>query len=203
MKLYFFVLLVLFLSIENLLAQSDFRPGYIITNSKDTLFGEIDYRGDLLMSNYCRFRKNESEVEDKFYPSDISAYRFINSKYYISKEINNKKVFLEFLIQGEISIYFYKDAAHETYYLKKADNPIIEIPYKEKMIYGEYKTHKFETKKHIGILNYYMNDAPELKSMINGIKKPEHKILIKLAADYHNIVCEDEACIVYEKNSQK
>ena len=34
---------------------------------------------------------------------------------------------------------------------------------------------------------------------IAGIKKPEHHNLIKLAKDYHNLVCDDEKCIIYEK----
>jgi hypothetical protein len=53
--------------------------------------------------------------------------------------------------------------------------------------------------KHIGLLNYYMQDAPEFQSRIAKVGKPNHERLIKLAEDYHNVVCKDEACIIYEK----
>jgi len=43
-----------------LTAQTNFKPGYIIKNSADTLYGKIDYRGDLLMGSICRF-KSENE----------------------------------------------------------------------------------------------------------------------------------------------
>jgi hypothetical protein len=44
-----------------------------------------------------------------------------------------------------------------------------------------------------------MNDAPELQSRIQSVKKPQHKNLIKLAEEYHYAVCEGEKCIIYEK----
>jgi hypothetical protein len=44
-----------------------------------------------------------------------------------------------------------------------------------------------------------MQDAPGLKSQINGIKRPVHQNLIKLAEDYHNAVCKGDQCIIYER----
>ena len=53
----------LLMIIEFLNAQTDFRPGYIIENSGDTIHGEIDYRGDILMGNVCRFKDvNEKKM---------------------------------------------------------------------------------------------------------------------------------------------
>jgi hypothetical protein len=46
-----------------------------------------------------------------------------------------------------------------------------------------------------------MQDAPNLQSKINDIKKPGHQNLIKLAEDYHNAVCEGEKCIIYAKSA--
>ena len=31
------------------------------------------------------------------------------------------------------------------------------------------------------------------------MKKPKHNTLINLAKDYHNTVCKDESCIIYQK----
>jgi len=47
-----------------------------------------------------------------------------------------------------------------------------------------------------------MQDAPELRSQIQSLNKPEHKNLIRLAENYHNAVCEGEKCIIYEKKTK-
>lgn len=192
--------LVLFFTAERIInAQADFRPGYIINLNNDTLYGEIDYRGDLLMSEICRFRIKDSDKEIQYSPDDIVAYRFNEGKYFISKRINSKKVFLEFLIKGRISIYYLRDKKGTHYFLEKEGATIIEIPYEERVIYKNSETYLYTSKKHIGILNYYMQDAPELQSRISKFGEPDQKNLIKLAIDYHNTVCKDSECIIFEK----
>ncbi len=198
MKLRNLILLGLLLSTGILNAQTDFRPGYIIKMIEDTIFGQIDYRGDLLMSSICKFKDNESKISE-YYPKDIVAFRFIDSKYYVSREINNKKVFMEYLIKGKVNIYYMRDEKGDHYYLDKEGVKLTEIPYEEGIKYVEDEPRYYESKKHIGLLNYYMQDAPEFQSRIQSLKKPEHKNLIKLAEDYHNAVCEGEKCIIYEK----
>ena len=198
MKLKRLILLGLLISSEILNAQTDFRHGYIIKSVGDTIFGQIDYRGDLLMSSLCKFKDVNNTIKE-YSPTDIDAFRFIDSKYYVTKEIDNKKVFMEYLIHGKINIYYMRDDNGDHYYLDKEDVKLIEIPYEEGIKYVDDKDFFYESKKHIGILNYYMKDAPKLESEIKTIKKPEHQNLIKLAEDYHNAVCDNEECIIYEK----
>ena len=72
---YKLLIIFILLCLSNILnAQNDFRAGYIITNSNDTVFGEIDYRGDILMGKLCKFKTNGNIVD--YLPSQISAYRF-------------------------------------------------------------------------------------------------------------------------------
>jgi len=149
------------------------------------------------MGEVCRFRTNDREDELKYSPYDIAAYRFNESKYFVSKEVNGAQVFLEFLIKGQINIYYLRDYKGDHYFLEKVDNPIIELPYEEGIKYVDDKKVFFRTKKHIGLLTYYMQDAPEFQSRINEIGKPGHESLIKLSEDYHDKVCKDRACIIY------
>lgn len=200
MKLKNLILLGLLLSTGILYAQTDFRPGYIIKTTGDTIFGQIDYRSDLLMSSVCKFKDNESEITE-YYPNDITAFRFIDSKYYVSRVIDNKKVFMEYLIKGKVNIYYMRDENGDHYYIDKEDERLTEIPYEEGIKKVDNKDMYYETTKHIGFLKYYMKDAPELQSRIQTVKKPEHQSLIKLAEDYHNAVCEGEPCIIYEKSA--
>jgi hypothetical protein len=92
---------VLFISIVQILnAQSDFKPGYIITLQNDTVYGKIDNRGELLMAQVCIFKSLQGEKHD-YTPSEIKAFRITDEKYYIAKLLNGNMVFLEFLIKGK------------------------------------------------------------------------------------------------------
>ena len=182
-------------------AQTDFRSGYILKLNKDTVFGEIDYRVDKLMGEVCRFKIKGSEV--KYSPNDILEYRFIDSRYFVSKELKGKNVFLEILIKGQINIYYLRDSIGDHYFLEKDTSGIVEIPYEEGFRNANGSQYFYESKTHIGLFNYYMKDAPpDFKERIAIMGKPEHESLIKLAEDYHNKVCNDRACIIYEKKLQ-
>lgn len=198
MKLKGVILFGLLLSIGIIQAQTDFRPGYIIKTTGDTLFGQIDFRGDLLMGSVCKFKDADNTII-KYSPEDIVAYRFNDSKYYVTRDVNSQKTFMEYLIKGKINIYYLRDDSGDHYFVDKEGDRLIEIPYEEGIKYIDGKPIYYESKKHIVILNTLMQDAPALQARIQSVKKPEHQNLIKLAEDYHNAVCDDEKCMIYEK----
>jgi hypothetical protein len=198
MKLKRLILFGLIISTGILNAQRDFRPGYIIKAVGDTIFGQIDYRGSLSMSSVCMFQDKENKITE-YQPNDIIAFRFIDSKYYVSREVNNKKVFLEYLINGKISIYYMRNDTGDHYYIDKEGEKLTEMPYEEGIQKLDNTDVFYQSTKHIGLLRYYMKDAPQLQSRINSVKTLEHNNLIKLAVDYHNAVCDGEKCIIYEK----
>ena len=197
LKNFFFIGFLLPLSL--LYAQTDFRPGYVITNANDTLYGEIDYRGDILMGQVCKFRSNERDIVI-YTPYDIAAYRFIDSKYFVSREVSGKMVFLEFLIKGMVNIYYLRDEIGDHYFIDKEDMPLVEIPYEEDIQKIGGNSYKYKTIYHKKILGKYMFDALPVHHQINKIERPEHNNLVKLAEDYHQIVCTNgESCIIFEK----
>ena len=193
------VFFVLFLFISGYVqAQADFRPGFVILNSGDTLFGSIDYRGDMTMGSLCRFKTTENEIRD-FSPHDIPGYRFTDSKYFVSRELDGKMVFLEFLIKGKVNVYYLRDDAGDHYYLDKEGERLTELVYSEEVKMIKERRYLIKSNKHIGVLSYYMQDAPDLQPKIKSITKPEQQNLINLAEKYHNEVCKGEECIIFEK----
>ena len=198
-KLLLVGLLLIFSKISN--AQADFRAGYIITNLNDTLYGDIDYRGDILMGKLCKFKTNGNIVD--YFPSEIAAYRFTDDgKYFVSKELNGSKIFLQFLMKGQINLYSFRgDDGNTHFFLEKEDMPLSELIYGEDIIVHEGgKMFMYRTKTHMGLLNFYMQDAPSLQPQIKSLEKPSHDKLLKLAKNYHYAVCvEGEDCIVFEK----
>jgi hypothetical protein len=198
MKKALFFLIILFF-VELLQAQTDFKPGYVISIDGDTLYGEIDYRGDILMGEICKFRNSNREIIE-YSPNDISAYRFIESKYYVSKEVKGKKYFLKYLIKAKISVFYLRADGKDHYFIEKENEKIAEIPYSEETKDMGSKRVINESTIHIGVLKYYTKDAPQLIENIQIIKKPNDKNLIKLVKEYQNIVSKNEKYIVYEEN---
>ncbi|MFW6328445.1 MAG: hypothetical protein ACOC2F_09060, partial [Bacteroidota bacterium] len=128
-------LLLLLLIVNNLNGQPEFKPGYVILNNGDTLKGEIDNRGDMLMSKVCWFKPADWDTVVRYKPGNIEAYRFIDGKYYVSRQLETgKHVFLEYLINGELNVYYYRGKDGYNYYLvDKEGMPLKNIPYKEEL----------------------------------------------------------------------
>lgn len=193
----------------SLRAQRDFKPGYVILNNQDTVFGQIDYRGEKLMSSLCKFKSKDSLSVKNYLPGEISGYRFIDGKYFVSKEINSnfalkKTVFLEYLVKGAISFYFYRDDSGDHYFIEKQGESIADLPYDEGIKYDkDHSLYAFNSTRHVGILKYNLKEAPDLFGSIERIKKPEKNTLIELSKKYQSEVCKNENCIVYEKKRSK
>ena len=173
------IILVYLLSVFVGFSQPYFKPAYIITRQNDTLFGKIDNRDYLPLSKSCIFLSGEG-IKTKYTPDDIRAFRFIDGSFFVAKDIAGEKLFLEFLVKGKINLYYYYDGTNR-YFIEKENEPLTEI--------GGGKS----------TLNYYTQDAPELRKKINEIEELNHKNMIALVQDYHNMVCDDEKCIVYVK----
>jgi hypothetical protein len=120
------MLTVYFVS-NQLVAQNNFTPGYIISNTNDTIRGYIQQFTS--GSTICNFKKSTEGPAIAYTPVDISAYRFDdNGKFFVSKEAplesGNKILFLEFLIKGKASIYFMRDNM-EHYFIETEKDELI------------------------------------------------------------------------------
>lgn len=94
-------------------SQSDFRKGYIVTLSNDTILGEIRYGENHKDHLFCQFR-NDLGVKI-YYPIEIKGYGYKNDKSFTSQIISNN--FVEILAEGELSLYKLED----DFYFKKGD----------------------------------------------------------------------------------
>jgi hypothetical protein len=184
---------------------SEFRTGYVILLNGDTLRGMIDYRNEISMSKRCRFIAGNTSTETFYKPDELKAFRFDNGKFYISKGIttgNNqmKKLFLEYLIKGKVNIYYFKDLNGNHYLIDKEGSALVELPEDVNIKKGENGySYVNDSKKYMGILLFYMSDAPEMRTEITETKELTHSSLIKLAKDYNKAICGDNSCLIYEK----
>ena len=206
MKYAYILFLSLFISlIVN--AQNNFKSGYIITNTNDSVAGLIDFRTDETNSQVCRFKVDEKAPLQLFYPGSIAKYRFINEgKYYVSHSItiDNEilQVFLEYLVSGMMNLYYYKKplSEQEYYFFEGEKGEMIPVTKKP----DEIVNMKLVSDRHyIGTLNYIFNNYPTIQKDINSTLF-DRGSMIKLTKEYHALTCTTgEECIDFENDYKK
>jgi hypothetical protein len=199
------IILIVFLLavINDITGQTNYLPGYIITNDNDTINGFIDYRGDIRNSKKCRFKIDETATIIEYKPFEIRGFRFIVGKFYVSKSmpINNLKdsIFAEYLVNGIVDLYYYRDYDNDHYYIEKNNGETIELSNEEIKEYTEAgREYVRNSNKYIGLLKATFSDCLEIQPELN-VAKLDHKSLINVTKKYHDFVCKDQQCIIYEK----
>ncbi len=167
------------ISILKLKAKSDLRNGYVVKNNNDTIYGMIDYSLNRTNDKRCTFKKEIDSESQIFNPSEIKCFRFLNSKYYVSKVVKIEGIvnnaFVEFLINGKVNLYYLKRI--DQYYLEKDDQlyelkNTIEVISKNGFMYEQQK------KEYVGMMTYLLQDA-NIQNYINKASL-DHKSLIKV-----------------------
>jgi hypothetical protein len=152
-------------------------------------------------------------TEHTYYPGEIKAFRFIDSKYFTSSEIpvngETKKVFLEWLIKGRASILTYTTAKMKSrYFIKLENDSLYELinttstisRVNPKDVVSKYETtYEHERKEYVGALLNYFKDCPSISHDIENTSLSS-KPLIKIAKEYHERTCKTEDCIIFEDN---
>ena len=103
-------------------AQTNPKPGFIITNENDTIYGTIDYCSDAKNAYECLFLKEGETAYRSYSPAELKGYRFTdNGIYYVTRtfhvEGTDKTFFAEFLLQGGVSLFRHKENDTDYYYM--------------------------------------------------------------------------------------
>ena len=103
-------------------AQTNPKPGFVITNANDTIYGMIDYRSDAKNAYECLFMKDGDAKYRSYSPDELSGYRFTdNGIFYVTRtfplEGKDKTFFAEFLLQGGVSLFRHKENDTDYYYM--------------------------------------------------------------------------------------
>jgi len=206
MKHAILLLTIFSLGVLNLYSQTDFRSGYIIKNNNDTLYGLIDFRGNVANTKKCIYKKEVNSEKQEFYPSELMAYRFTDGKYYVTRTIKSgetkDQLFLEYLINGLVDVYYYCDLNGDHYMVDKGDGILLELKNELKeVVVNDTKYYK-DSKEYIGILKYIFRESPSVSKKVESISL-NSKSLINITKDFQKERCSNEECMVYEKKMPK
>ncbi len=186
-------------------AQSDYRPGYILNSTGDTIPGLVDYRRDSKTWESCSFKPNASSGSRNIQPAEYKGYGFDDGRRFTAFQIKDgdqsKMVFLEVLFKGRINLYYLRESLTERFFIQKEELGLVELSYSEEYIDKNGADFLYQSKRHIGMLKYYMNDAPSLNEEIERMKKPSMTGLISLMQDYQKLFSREKDTKVYRRKS--
>ncbi len=191
--------LSLFLSLE-CLSQTNYQPGFYITLDNDTIHGLINDRSGVGNYIQCIYKPEKSSKSERFLPEEIQSYQFQDGRYFLSKKIYvdsvKRQVFVEFLVNGISDLFLYRDNEHFFYVIENANGETIELQKEEATNWGDPS--QYDPYFHIRKLKVAFADCMEIQPQVEQADFSS-KSLIKLTRDYHNYVCDEYECIVYEK----
>ena len=195
----FVILLATFLlNPIQLFAKTEFRKGWIINLTGDTLKGFINYQPENQLAVSCSFKPNQDDKETVYHPTEIREYQLINEgRKFVQGIVSNRNVFLELLVAGKINLYGYKDEAmEESFFIQKKglkDRVLLPFKWKNKKYINGYIINSMTSisTDHIDTLKKYMDDATPLFAKIDDIKVPSRNKLVKLVDEYNSYIDED------------
>jgi hypothetical protein len=130
-----------------LFAQTNFQPGYVVTTSGDTLWGEVASRGAQRNARLARFRASAATEAKEYFPGQLRGYGFTGDQVYetgivtladsgrtaslvdaVMDSVRGPR-FLEVLVQGPASLLYLRDLAEKDHYYVRiqADGPVREL----------------------------------------------------------------------------
>ena len=198
------IFLVFTLFTANLIsAQNTAQSGFVILASGDTIRGLILNRDSKSSAQKCVFKTSNDQNATDYRPEDLLGYRIEGGKYFISKSVpminEGNPLFFEFLIEGKVKIYHVKEAKSR-YFIEK-DGDIHELLNSETTYTNQGATYNQERKEYVGMLNYLFRDAT-INLKIDS-RELEPKSLIAVSKQYHENVCPNEVCTIYEMSETK
>ena len=157
------------------------QKGYYANDTLKTVGVVIADRGSILNSKSCQIKNKDTITE--FSPYEIVEYGISEDQIYVAKDIfvndTLKRVFLEVLLKGKTTLYYYRNENYSTFFISKDSVTLIEVPEKVNNEKQYYKS----------VLRYITSDCQEVTDAINLVKY-NRKPVTELINRYNT--CEDK-----------
>ncbi len=163
-----------------MIAQADYRKGYIVKLNGDTLFGFVNYQKEAVNNSTCNFKRFDIAFPVNYSPEKLKAYGIFGGKQYLSANIHGKQVFIEYLVKGEISL-MYLNRSGEHFYIYSENTKLVELKSgktldpNDNKLYDRYKDFLSEKLKP-GDYNALIQDSKlDVRSLVYLIKSYNEK----------------------------
>jgi hypothetical protein len=184
--------------------QKNIQPGYIITLSKDTVKGFIDYRNWEKNPHSIAFSANQLAKPIYYSPNEIKVFE-VGNELYVSANVKmddspfkvedlsidmkynyiQDTVFLLNLVQGEKSLYFFKDSKSKEHFFIENNHDFDLLIYKRSLKYDYLGSrYMYEDKRYLGQLDIFLHDCASLQGKLRNTIY-ERKSLVTLFNYYY------------------
>jgi len=164
--------------------SADFRDGYVVLSSNDTITGLVDFVKGNGAYRSCYFKASATDQVIIYKPAEIQGYGFLFDKIFVSRDVQgneaHERVFLSVIISGLVTLYQFEDA----FYLEKDGHSLSKLSNETIETFIDGKTILKNTNRHIAILNMLMADLPQLQKEIQMLKLNEES-LTRLVEKYN------------------
>lgn len=180
-------------------SQSDFRPGFVVTNQLDTIKGLVDFRDGSAANEVCSFKKSSSEAAISYYPGDIRIYGFMNDKVMESRQVvvekTEKSVFLEVVVRGTVTLFKLND----TFWVEKQGSGFHQLSNNIAAKYSvDDRTKVRNDNRHIATLNIMMHDCAKVKNDVEKVQL-NRRSLTSLVEKYNKCAGDVQSVVYQEK----
>lgn len=173
-------------------SQGLYKPGYIITNNNDTIYGEIKEK-EFNPKSSIKFKISQADAVE-YTPNDIKGYSIKNGISYMSIKTHSGSGFGVIQVDGYLRLVYIEIYSERGYipnsgYGKTAGTYGTELLYSnhkifrngEEVFYVSRKTFNDRTAE-------FFSDYPELQQKISkrNLKYGDIKTIVKTYNDWHN-----------------
>lgn len=200
-------LCIIFLVSLPLQANKEWKPGYIITLSNDTLNGWVAFHEVGNNWKYCNFRTGLHEQEQVFTPYELRKYGVDSAFCYKSLEINNGKIegkyFVRSLVEGVRNLSFLEmeicaDSVYKLYIAENTENGKITFLPEIKKKETSYNLNRQRMKVSLDV---FLGHHELMQEDLNRLQlSPQY--LTGIFQKYNVLVCHDGGCVVYAESAR-
>lgn len=192
------------------MAQTNPKPGYIITNTGDTIRGTLDFRTNAKLSKQCLFMADGESAYKTYVPGDIEGFRFeSNGKFFVTRRLDlygePQLYFAEFMVRGKMNLYCVADDYDEYFFFEREDGEMAQLANKSHISSSsiqDEKDYQQTAREQYGKVRLLLQDSWTAVEHMNDMDMSRRK-LVDIVRDYHHDVCTDGSnCIVYEYKEQ-
>lgn len=183
----------------SLIPAKEWKTGFVVTNSNDTLRGLIAYFGEGSNWHTCEYKENDKSEEQQFSPVQIKSFEFDSGLRYIAMDIASGRMkgrnFVRSLVQGVCSLSYLNvdidsDSTYSVYLIENSENgKVIRISDAQRGFHI-YKKRMYLT------LKPFFNDNPIMEAELKRSSFTENE-LIGLFEKYNDIICTEVKCITF------
>jgi len=174
----------------------EWKNGFIVTNDNNTIRGEIGLQDEGKDHLICLFRENAAASQIKYMPADIDRFGTDDGLIFVSLHLKTATIdetyFARFLFEGIVNLYYIElpDGSIDSYIFKKRGDD------KFRMVKAASNSSLVEKKRMRSHISVILNDSQEIQGDINKLSGNRDD-LIKLLEKYHDLVCNEERCIIH------